>query len=226
MLLIRDGLGALALAAAASACAAPPIGLGTGARVPELARGGDGAVNAGAGLAVAGGRETMQLDLSLAARLTRWFAFEAGAAYTQLWQERDDGGERVVAGGFPYLRPRFLIDRVSIAIGLTGIGLGGGGGGFYGGIADAQVGYGTTTWSAYAGAYGHAFNFTSDQTTETFASQLRLGGEYSWRIPRGRAGVALEVYRHHDTLTGDGATIESRFYGAGVKFRFSSDAFR
>lgn len=215
------------LALVLAACASPPMGLGTGARLPAPMRNGDGFVSGGAGVAVGPGRWVQQVEASATARVRRWFSIDLGAAFTQQSQ-RIDGTDRelVATGGFPYLRPRFTMGHVTVATALAGFGFGGGGGGFFGGIADLQIGYGTETWSAYAGAYGHAFEVVSEASVEASSSQLRVGGEYSRRVGPARVGVALEVYRHHDTLRGGGQRAESRFVGAGLKLRITSPAFR
>jgi len=213
------------LALFTAACAAPPIGLGTSARIPTAK---PGELEASASGAVGVGRDRYATQLEAAGTLvvTPWFSFEAGAAFTQQTQALAEGREQVATGGFPYLRPRITVAGVSIATALAGLGFGGGGGGFIGGIADLQVGYGTKTWAAYAGAYRQYFELVSEEPTESSSSQYRVGGEYSRKVGAARIGLALEVYRHHDRLHGDGLTTEQRFVGAGLKLRITSPAFR
>lgn len=213
-----------------AACAAPPLGLGTGARLPTTTRGerANGFVAAGAtSVGAAEDRRTFQADGSVGLVLRRWFTIEAGVVYTQLSEDGDGDGGLFAAGGFPYLRPRFQIGLVSVATALAGLGFGGGGGGIYGGIADVQVGYGTPAWSIYTGAYGTAFEATGgDSTTSASGSQLRLGGEYLMPVGAVKLGVAIEIYRQHDELRGDDRRVESTFVGAGLKLRLESGVFQ
>jgi hypothetical protein len=206
-----------------AACAAPPMGLGPGARLP--ARPGYGQLAGSVGMGAGPGRQMFQAEGSMAFRAARWFDVDVGGVYTQIAQRRADGTDVTVAGGFPYVRPRVVIDHVSVAVALSGFGMGGGGGGFAGGVADVQLGYGTAAWSVYAGAYGQAFELVADNGLTVSSSQLRLGGEYTTRMGPSRVGVAVEVYRHHDTITRD-TTTESRFIGAGLKLTITSSEIR
>ena len=99
---------------------------------------------------------------------------------------------------------------------------GGGGGGLFGGIADLQVGYGTDLWSVYGGAYGQYYEIVSEGNQRTSGSQLRAGGELARRYGRTRLALALELYRHHDELGGDGVDSEQTFVGGGLKLRVAS----
>jgi hypothetical protein len=112
-------------------------------------------------------------------------------------------------------------------MGVAGLGFGGGGGGIAGGIADLQVGYGTPAWSAYAGAYGIAYNFTGGtSSTETSGSQVRVGGEYLMPMGSVKLGVALELYRQHDDLRGENASVERAFIGGAVKLKIETGVFQ
>ncbi len=126
-------------------CVAPPLGFGSSARI--AAPPGRSSLEGRTAVAVGPGRQTYQAELSGTFRVLRWFAIESGVAITRVQQDQDDGdGDVALTGAFPFLRPRFFIDRVSLAIGLSGFGFGGGGGGFGGGVADAQLGSGTEAW--------------------------------------------------------------------------------
>lgn len=215
------------LAVALVGCAAPPLGLGMGAHLPTSTTGErtTGMVAHGAtALAGSADRRVFQAEGGLGVIGTRWFAFDAGVVYTQLADDSD--GHVFAAGGFPYLRPKLTFGNVSLAGAVAGMGFGGGGGGFYGGIADLQLGYGTPSWSVYAGAYGLTYEVVSEGTTRTSGSQERLGGEYLFPVGPMKLGVALELYRQHDELRGNDRSTESRFYGAGVKLRVESGVFR
>jgi hypothetical protein len=206
------------------ACAAPPLGLGTGAHLPTTTKGerANGVlVSGGASVGAAEHRRAFQVEGSGGLILTRWFTMEAGLVYSQL--SDDTNGEIIAISAFPYLRPRLQLGNVSVAMGVAGLGFGGGGGGIAGGIADVQVGYGTPTWSAYAGAYGIAYNFTGgESTTETSGSQVRVGGEYLMPMGSVKLGVALELYRQHDDLRGGNARVEGAFIGGAVKLKIET----
>jgi hypothetical protein len=209
------------------ACAAPPLGLGTGAHLPTTAKGErkDGVLVAGgASVGAAEHRRAFQVEGSGALVLNSWFTMEAGLIYSQL---SDDRADLVAISAFPYLRPRLQLGPVSVALGVAGLGFGGGGGGIAGGIADAQIGYGTPTWSAYVGGYGIAYNATGgDSSTETSGSQVRVGGEYLMPMGSVKLGVALEVYRQHDDLRGDGVQVEGAFIGGAVKLKIETGVFQ
>ncbi|MCE9572681.1 MAG: hypothetical protein K8W52_05950 [Deltaproteobacteria bacterium] len=207
-----------------AACAAPPMGLGMGARMP-ISQTGHSVLAGSVGMGAGPGRQTFQAEAQGQFAIARWFALEMGGVYTQL-AARSGGKEFNTLGGFPYVRPRFRIDRVSIAVALSGFGFGGGGGGFIGGVADAQVGYGTGTWSVYGGAMAHGFELVSEQSLETSSRALRVGGEYTTRVGRSRLGIAVEVYRQHDDLRRGGTRIESQFMAAALKLSITSPEFR
>jgi hypothetical protein len=206
------------------ACAAPPLGIGTGAHLPTTTTGerANGiVVSGGAAVGAAEHRRAFQVDGSAGLVLRRWFTMEVGLLYSQLSDDTSD--ELVAVSAFPYLRPRFQLGPVSVATAVAGLGFGGGGGGIAGGIADVQVGYGTPTWSAYAGAYGIAYNLTGgESTTETSGSQVRVGGEYLMQMGSVKLGVALELYRQHDDLRGGNAHVEGAFVGGAVKLKIET----
>ncbi len=210
---------------AAASCAAPVMGLGTGALHPygpdEPVRSQGVQLHGAAGLAAGRGRQTAQFDGSGSLLLRRVFSLDLGIAVTQVQQEVD-GGVLNAFGAFPYLRPRINVGPVSIAVALAGLGFGGGGGGLFGGIADLQVGYGTDRWSVYGGAYGQYYEIVSEGNQRTSGSQLRAGGELARRYGRTRLALALELYRHHDELGGDGVDSEQTFVGGGLKLRVAS----
>jgi hypothetical protein len=217
----------LAIGAAAvtlAACAAPPMGFGTSSRIPAPV--GKGSVEGRTAVGIGPGRQTYQGELSGTLRLRRWFAVEMGLVVARTVQDDDDGGEVVLNGGFPFGRPRFFIDRVSLAFGLAGLGFGGGGGGIIGGIADAQLGYGTDTWGLYAGAYRQYFEIVAEEAILSSSTQYRVGGQYTLRVGRGRVGLALELHRHRDSLRNDPHQQTSRFWGGALKLSFTSPSFR
>ena len=215
---------AILVAASAGACVAPPLGFGTSARIP--APPGLGSIEARTAVGLGPGRQTYQAELSSTFRFGGWFGLEAGAVVTHLTQDVDGGGTLTLNSAFPFLRPRFFVDRFSLAIGLSGLGFGGGGGGIVGGIADAQLGYGTDTWTLYTGAYRHYFELVSEDAIVASSSQLRVGGQYTRRLGRGRIGLALELHRQRDDLRNDPYQQSSHFWGAALKLSLTSRSFR
>ena len=215
----------VALTGPHAGCVAPPLGFGSS---PRIAAGpGRSSLEGRTAVAVGPGRQTYQAELSGTFRVRRWFAIESGVAITRVQQDQDDGdGDVALTGAFPFLRPRFFIDRVSLAIGLSGFGLGGGGGGCGGGDPDAQLGYGTEAWSLYAGAQRHYFELVAEDPIVASTRQLRLGGQYTWLAGKSRLGLALEVYRHDDQLRNGNARSDARFFAAGVKLSISSPELR
>jgi hypothetical protein len=203
-------------------CLAPPIGLGSGATTQP---GSTGVMVGGtASIGAAPHRQSFQLEAHGALTLRRWFNLEAGAVYSQVSDDR--AGGVLVAGGLPYLRPRLVIGPVSIATAVGGFGFGGGGGGFIGGIADAQLGYGTPSWSIYLGAYAHGFELTSEAPIEISARQQRLGGEYLWSLGAARLGVALELHHQRDDIRDDNVRVRSDQWGGALKLRIQSGKFQ
>ena len=208
-----------------AACAAPPMGLGMGARTPISQA--DHSVLAGSvGIGAGPDRQTFQAEAQAQLAIARWFALEIGGAYTQLAARDDAGREINLIGGFPYVRPRFLIGRVSIATALSGFGFGGGGGGFIGGVAAPHGGDAPPPGGVFGGAMAHGFELTSENSVETSSRALRVGGEYTRAMGRSRLGIALEVYRQRDDLRRGGTRIESRFFAAGLKLSITSPEFR
>ena len=223
-ILARAAAPAAVVLVAAGACAAPPLGFGTSARIP--APPGLGTVEGRTAVGLGPGRQTYQAELSSTFRIGGWFGIEAGAVVTHLTQDVDGGGKLTLNSAFPFVRPRFFVDRFSLAIGLSGLGFGGGGGGIVGGIADAQLGYGTETWTLYAGAYRHYFELVSEDAIIASSSQLRIGGQYTLPVGRGRIGLALEVHRQRDDLRNDPYQQTSRFWGAALKLSLTSRSLR
>ncbi|MEZ4398792.1 MAG: hypothetical protein R3B06_02145 [Kofleriaceae bacterium] len=211
--------------AATAACAAPPMGFGTGARLPTSSPG-HGVVTGRAGLGVGTGRQVFQAEASGLFMPARWGAIELGAVFTRLGQTGADDAHLTLTGGFPYLRPRLQLGRVSLAIGVAGFALGGGGGGFIGGVADGQLGYGTRRWSVYLGGTRQGFELTAERPVRSSSAQLRVGGEYAIPTGTGSVGVAVELYRTDDTLTSGGTTIASRGLAGGLKLTVTSPEFR
>jgi hypothetical protein len=224
--LAAASLAGVSLVAAASlaGCAAPPLGFGTSARIPGPA--GTATFEARTAVGLGPGRQTYQAELSSTFRPRRWFAGELGVVGTHLAQDVDGGGTLNLNGVWPYLRPHFFVDRVSLAIGLSGLGFGGGGGGIIGGIADAQLGYGTERWTVYAGAYRHYFELVAEDAIVASSSQLRAGGQLTVHAGRGRLGVAVELERQRDDLRNDPHQQTSRFWGGALKLSYTSPAFR
>ena len=211
------GCSVIVVAALATGCAAPPIGLGSGALHPGTGASATGTAGYGAG----GGRNVFQVDGALAVGIRRSFAVEAGLVYTQLSQ-LDRGHPLTAYGVFPYVRPRLSSGPVFVAVALSGFAMGGGGGGVVGGIADAQVGYGRTDWAAYVG--GYRLHHEVIGSSSTSATQLRIGAEYLIPTRGGRVGVAVELYRQDDSLRGGetSSTLRSSYFGGAVKLRFAS----
>lgn len=217
-------LPAIAIAVGASACAAPPLGFGASARLPAPA--GRGVIEARTAVGLGAGRQVYQGEASGLLQLRRWFALEGGAVYTRVAQDADSGGDLVLNGVLPFVRPRVTVDHVSLAIGLSGLGFGGGGGGLVGGIADAQLGYGTDAWSVYAGAYRHYFELVAEDGIEASSSQVRAGASYTLRAGGGRVGLALELQRQHDDLRNDPRTEASQLWLGALKLSYTSPTFR
>ena len=112
------------------------------------------------------------------------------------------------------------------AIALAGLGMGGGGGGIIGGIADAQLGYGTAAWSVYVGAYAHGFELVSESPVDASARQLRLGGEYAFAMGASRFGVAIELYRQREALRNGDDQADTDGFAGGLKLSITSPEFR
>ncbi len=213
----------LVILSLSTACAAPPMGLGTGARIP--ASPGLGVIEGRTGMAAASGRQSFQADVAARFQIVRVFAMEGGVAVTRVQQAGADGDQVNLTGGFPYLRPRLQFGRVALALALAGLGGGGGGGGIIGGIADAQLGYGTAAWSVYVGAYAHGFEIVGEAPVDTSARQLRIGGEYAWAAGRARFGVAVEAYRQRETLRNDEDRANTDGFAGGLKLSITSPEF-
>jgi hypothetical protein len=225
------------VAIGAAGCAAPPMGLGSGA-VFSGAPGSSRLVAAGAtGMAASGTRTVFQAEASLAFQqrppdASLGGGIEAGLVYTQL-EERGASGEVFVVGGFPYVRPRLIVGPASLAVALAGFAMGAGGGGVMAGFADAQLGVGSETSSIYAGAYTLVYDVAGGN--RTVAKQLRIGGEHLWQLRGVRFGLALEVYAQDDAFVDRGPDtdtdgdrpsrsrrVESTFTGGGLKLRIDS----
>jgi len=202
-------------------CAAPPLGLGSGATTTP---GRGGVVGGTATIGAAANRQSFQVEAHGAGNVASWFAVEAGVVYSQLSDTREP--KLLIAGGFPYVRPRLQLGPVSVATAVAGFGFGAGGGGLIGGIADVQLGYGTPSWSVYVGAYAHGFEVTSESPIETSARQQRIGGEYLWPLGTTKLGVAVEVHHQHDHLRDDGVMVHGDQWGGAVKVRIQSGRFR
>ncbi len=202
-------------------CAAPPLGLGAGATTTP---GRGGVVGGTATIGAAANRQSFQIEAHGSYNLASWFAVEAGAVYSQLSDDREQ--KILIAGGFPYVRPRLQLGPVSVATAVAGFGIGGGGGGLIGGIADVQLGYGTPCWSVYVGAYAHGFEVTSQSPVEISARQQRIGGEYLWSLGTTKLGVAVEVHHQRDKLRDDGVMVHADQWGGAVKVRIQSGRFR
>jgi hypothetical protein len=220
----RGLVGAATLAVVhAAGCAAPPLGLGAGGRIPAPV--GRGVIEGRTSLGLGPGRQTYQAEASGNARFARWLAGEGGVVFTRLSQATDDGGELTLVGGFPFLRPRLLFGGASIAVGLSGFGFGGGGG-IIGGIADLQLGYGTEAWGVHAGAYRHYFELTAEDAVRASTTSYRAGAQHTVRVGRSRVGLAVELHRQRDDLRNDPLARSSRFWGAALELSYTSPAFR
>ncbi|MBL0218079.1 MAG: hypothetical protein IPQ07_29890 [Myxococcales bacterium] len=212
----------VAMTGVALGCAAPPIGLGSGALHPAMPSSGASA-SGSAGYGGGRSRYVFQIDGSMAVAIRPTFAIETGAVYTQLDQVKH-GTELTAYGVFPYLRPRIRVGPAFAAVALSGFAFGGGGGGVVAGIVDAQVGYRHADWAVYVGGYRLHHEVTGSSMTS--AAQVRIGGEYLLPTRGGRIGVAVELYRQTDRLTGyegmTGNTTSTRFLGGALKLRFAS----
>jgi hypothetical protein len=191
------------LLVALAGCLAPPIGLGRGAAV------GDAAASISVGAACWEHRATAQLEGGIAVHRSTRFELELGGVYTELV---DEPARRSLLGigVIPYVRPRWTFGRVSLALAGSAIALAAGEGGALGGVADLQLGVGGARWSIYGGAYVLG-SVIAEGGPEVTAAQLRVGGEL-WL---GTAGVALELYRHTDSLD----RVHGDALGAGAKLR-------
>lgn len=213
------------IAVSLAACAAPPLGLGAG---PHSPRPGFLDVDGRAAMAAADGRAAFQVEASGQVRVARVFAMEVGAAVTRVAQHDDEDDEDVlVTGGFPYLRPRFIVRDVSLAIGLAGLGFGGGGGGFIGGIADVQLGYAAPRFGVYVGAYRHYFELVSESAIETSSRQYRVGAQYRHRMGRSHLGLGVELFHQDDRIRNDpSGTVASKLVGATLKLSITTPEFK
>ncbi len=204
-------------------CVAPPLGLGGGAHT-TTARSNDSNVATGVAVGTAPGREAFQAEAAMQFHHSKRFAWDVGAAYTQVAMHHD-GMTRTLIGLMPYLRGRWTGDRVSAS--LAGWMFGASGEtGAAGGILDAQLGVGGDSWSVYGGAYGMGYGEGLGPLTG--AVQGRLGAELLWCGLGGRVGVGVEVYAQYDSIGGADSrgdpieTIDSRFVGGAIKLRYES----
>ena len=213
------------VAVSLSACAAPPLGLGAG---PHSPRPGYLDVDGRAAMAAADGRAAFQVEASGQARVARVFAIEAGVAVTRVAQrDNEDNEDVLVTGGFPYLRPRFIVRDVSLAIGLAGLGFGGGGGGVVGGIADVQLAYAAPRWGLYAGGYRQYFELVGEDPIITSARQLRVGATYRHPMGRSKLGVGFELFHQDDSIRNDpSGSATSKLFGATLKLSITTPEFK
>ncbi len=207
---------------ALGACAAPPLGLGAGPHHPSSTR---GVLEGRTAMGAADGRQAFQAEVSGLYRITRFFAQEAGLVFTRVAQDTRSG-DVTLTGGFPYLRPRFVIGGASLAIGLSGGAIGGGGGGLVGGLADAQLGYARGAWGAYLGGYRHGFELTSEEPVDVSSRQVRLGGQHQLRAGAVKLGIALEVFRQDDRLRSGDRSFEGVRWGGAIKLSITSPEVR
>lgn len=215
----------LVLCLAVAACAAPPLGLGAGPHSPSPGR---AEIDGRASMAAADGRAAFQVEASGQARVARVFAIEAGVVVTRVAQRDDEDDDDVqVTGGFPYVRPRFLVRDVSLAIGLAGLGFGGGGGGLLGGIADVQLGYAAPRWGAYVGGYRHYFELVGEDAIVTSARQVRVGAQYRHPVGTSRLGLGVELFYQDESLRNDpDGTVASELVGATLKLSITTPEFK
>ncbi len=188
-------------------CVAPPIGIGRGVvadpAVPTI------------GIGVGGWdhRATAQLEGAVAVHRSPRFALDVGGVYTQLVDERAHGSLLAI-GVMPYVQPRWRLGHVSVAVAGSAIALSAGEGGVLGGFADIQLGYRGGRWAVYGGGYA-----TGCMVAETGpvvgALQLRAGAE-AWF---GASGIALELYRHVESLVDEQRAIHTDAVGLGAKLR-------
>jgi hypothetical protein len=220
-----------------TACVAPPMGIGTGARVrPATVTRSDpdwSTAAASAGVGTTSHREIAQLEGSLAHRFGPVFSLEYGAAITTVAIAgrpsipKPDVAERSTTsstatgtllsiGILPYVRPRWQLGPLSIALAGTMLMGGGGEEGSLGLFADAQVGLGGERWSIYAGGYGLAY--IDSFGTYVRASQARAGAE----LFAGHIGIAVEAFTGIDAIhlyLEEAEPVTQRFTGAGIKLR-------
>ena len=204
-----------------ASCAAPPIGIGAGARRRAL---GQPAVATAWGVGVARDHETYQLEASgTVARPRPWLAVEAGGVIDAV-SARDGNRSLLAVSGFPYLRARFERGALSLAITGAAAAAAGGEGGAVGGFGDAQVGVGGERWSLYGGAYALGYAEAAGGPTAT-ALQARVGAELLVPVGKVFVGVALEAYRHTESLraTPDVMAFDQDGTGFGLKLRFEAD---
>jgi hypothetical protein len=211
-------------AVVASACVAPPLGIGSGADLHAAVPGQfTGAFAAG----VAHDRETFQAEAAYTVERKGNRTMDAGVVVTELGVERSDTS-RTYVGAAPYFRPRWTHGASSTALAISAFGFSGGEDGILGMLVDVQHGLGGSWWSVYAGAYGLVFLSTFGP--QNAAAQGRLGAELLTSVPGGRIGLALEVYGQADWLGGAGANggmldrDTAVQPGIGLKLRFESPA--
>jgi hypothetical protein len=219
-----------------TACVAPPMGIGTGARVrPATVTTSDpdwSTAAASAGIGATSHRDIAQIEGSLAHRFGPVFSLEYGAAITTVAiagrrsipepdvAERSTTSSTVTGtllsiGILPYVRPRWQLGPLSIALAGTMLMGGGGEEGSLGLFADAQVGLGGER-SIYTGGYGLAY--IDSFGTYVRASQARVGAE----LFAGRIGIAVEAFTGIDAIhlyLEEAEPVTQRFTGAGIKLR-------
>ena len=207
----------------ATGCAAPPIGIGGSARRRPASMS-TSTLTTAWGMSVAPDHNTYQLEGSRTMYRPRsWLAIDAGGV-VDLVGARD--GERAVdaIGAFPYVQPRFSHGPWSAAITAAACAVGAGEGGAVGGFGDLQAGFGGDRWSIYGGSYGLAY-VVADGGSITTALQARVGAEVLVPLQRLLIGVAVEWYRHVDSLRAnpDVQSVDSSFDGFGLKLRVERD---
>lgn len=207
------------LTVAVAGCAAPPLGLGTGAHLHAAV---PGQVASAFGAGFARDRQTLQLDTAYTLDRRGRRTDDVGVVLTQLGAATDTGSQRYY-GAIPYYRPRWTFGRTSLALAVSGFAATGGEDGAVGAIVDGQLGVGGDHWSVYTGVYG--FGVANTIGAQSLAAQGRVGGEVLLDTGGARIGLAVEGYLQADSLGGmavGGAMIdriEAVQPGLGIKLR-------
>jgi hypothetical protein len=210
---VKGALVVLAGACALAACV-PPAGLpssldGVG---PER-----GALLVSSGVGGSGERMSQQTQIAAGARPSRHFGIEGGLAHSLMRFSSEEGNQVVAHSVLPYLRPTFFVDRFSLGVALSGLGMGGGGGGAAYGLAGVRVAYAKDGTGVYGEWLGHISSVVGRSTTESSSQQRRVGVSVQRPVGAMRLGGAVEIYDIDESFLGKGQHFDHHSVGAMVR---------
>jgi hypothetical protein len=199
-----------------SGCLTPPMGIGRGATAisPDT----PASLAAGTGLD-SDRRAIQQVDFAWTKKESETFSYDIGAVYTQVVAR-----DRLIAGGFPYIRPRWTWGGTSFALAGSVAAFSGGEGGVLAGFLDVQLGHGGDGWSIYTGAYASAYAI-ADGGPIASSAQIRAGAELLPRLhnrSQSRMGLAAEVFRQVEYFQREDpgpADVRTNIFGGAIKLR-------